>query len=139
MPTGDETEKTTLERQVFPSAGSRWEVPEIEAIEIWGSALISQTVTKTYLTLNRAGQFIRSSYSFGGTGPGAAVTVNFATAPKDTKGTYEVLPAGTIQLTFEDGHVEVGSTFFWDAEKGRDPNKAGLHVIEDTFFGPPDD
>ena len=62
------------ERQVFPSAGSRWEVPEIEAIEIWGSALISQTVTKTYLTLNRAGQFIRSSYSFGGTGPGAAVT-----------------------------------------------------------------
>ena len=30
------TEKTTLERQVFPSAGSRWEVPEIEAIEIGG-------------------------------------------------------------------------------------------------------
>ena len=111
-------------------------MPEIEAIAIWGSALISQTVTKTYLTLNRAGQFIRSSYSFGGTGPGAAVTVNFATAPKDTKGTYEVLPAGTIKLTFEDGHIEVGSTFFWDAEKGRDPNKAGLHVIEDTFFGP---
>ena len=67
------------------------------------------------------------------------MTVNFATAPKDTKGTYEVLPAGTIKLTFEDGHTEVGSTFFWDAEKGRDPNKAGLHVIDDTFFGPPDD
>ena len=43
-PTGDETEPTTLERQVFPSAGSRWDVPEIEAIAIWGSALISQTV-----------------------------------------------------------------------------------------------
>ena len=98
-PEGDEKEPTKLERQVFPSAGSRWDVPEIEAIEIWGSALISQTVTKTYLTLTRAGQFIRSSYSFGGTGPGAAVTVNFATAPKDTKGTYEVLPAGTIKLT----------------------------------------
>jgi hypothetical protein len=139
QPTGDETEKTTLERQVFPSAGSRWEVPEIEAIEVWGSALISQTITKTYLTLNRDGQFIRSSYSFGGTGPVAPVTVNFATAPKDTKGTYEVLPAGTIKLTFEDGHTEVGSTFFWDAEKGRDPNNAGLHVIDDTFFGPPDD
>ena len=72
-PSGDDKRAdVTLERQVFPSAGSRWDVPEIEAIAIWGSALISQTVTKTYLTLNRAGQFIRSSYSFGGTGPGVA-------------------------------------------------------------------
>ena len=63
---------TPSERQVFPSAGSRWDVPEIEAIAIWGSALISQTVTKTYLTLARAGQFVRSSYSFGGTGAAAA-------------------------------------------------------------------
>ena len=46
-----------------------------------------------------------------------------------------MLPAGTIKArAFEDGHIEVGSTFFWDAEKGRDPNKAGLHVIEDTYL-----
>jgi hypothetical protein len=31
-----------------------------------------------------------------------------------------------------------GADVFAGSEKGRDPNKAGLHVIDDTFFGPPD-
>ena len=139
-PTGDEDEPTTLERQVFPRAGARWDVPVIEAIYVSGSPFVgTQIITQTYLTLTRDGRFVKSSVFFGSSAPGVDPSLTVAGAPPDTKGTYEVLPAGTMRLTYDDGKVELGSAFYWDAAKGRDPNKAGLHVGDDTFFGPPDD
>lgn len=139
-PEGTEKEPTKLERQVFPAAGSRWDVPKIEAIWVSGSPFVgTQIITKTYLTLTREGQFVKSSFSFGSSAPGVDPSLTFTSAPPDSRGTYEVLPAGTIRLAYQDGKVEVGSTFFWDATKGRNPNQAGLHAIDDTFFGPPDD
>ena len=129
----------TLERQVFPSAGARWDVPKIEAIWVSGSPFVgTQIITKTYLTLTREGQFVKSTFSFGSSAPGVDPSIAFTSAPPDSRGTYEILPAGTIRLAYQDGKVEVGSTFFWDASKGRNPNQAGLHAIDDTFFGPPD-
>lgn len=139
-PEGDEKKGVKLPLQVFPKAGARWEVPAIEAIEVNGNPFVgAQFITKSLLMLNRSGQFVRTSVSFGSTAPGAPVSVNFASAPKDSRGTYEVLPAGTIRLAFEDGRVEVGPAFFWDSTKGRDPNRAGLHLVDRTFFGPPED
>lgn len=137
---GDEDEPTTLARQVFPAAGARWNVPVIEAIAVNGSPFIgTQIITKTYLTLTRDGRFAKSSLFFGSSAPGVDPGITVSGTPPDQRGTYEVLPAGTIRLTYADGKTELGSAFFWDAAKGRDPNRAGLHVRDDTFFGPPDD
>ena len=137
-PDGGGTERTTLERQVFPAAGARWDVPRIEAIAVDGSPLIgTQVITRTYLTLTRDGRFAKSSVFFGSSAPGSDPGLIVSGAPPDSRGTYAVLPAGTIRLSYADGRLEVGSTFFWDPAKGRDPNRAGLHVGEDTFFGPP--
>jgi hypothetical protein len=107
------------------------------AIRSGGRVLEREIITKTYLTLTREGQFVKSSLSFGTSAPGVDPSLTFSAAPPGTRGTYEILPAGTIRLTYEDGKVEVGSAFFWDASKGRNPNQAGLHAIDDTFFGPP--
>ena len=139
-PEGDEKEATVLERQVFPKAGSRWDVPEIEAIYISGSPFVgTQIVTRTYLTLTKDGRFVKSSEFFGSSAPGTNPGLIVAGSRPDTRGTYAIAPGGFIRLTYDDGKVESGTTFFWDAAKGRDPNLAGLHVIDDTFFGPPGD
>jgi len=139
-PEAGSKDPTVLERQIFPVAGARWNVPVIEAIAVNGSPLVgAQIITRTYLTLSRDGQFSKASVFFGTTAPGSAPTTTIAGAPPDRRGRYEVLPAGTIRLTYADGRVELGSAFYWDAAKGRDPNRAGLHVGDDTFFGPPDD
>ena len=83
QPTGDEKEKTTLERQVFPSVGSRWDVPKIEAIWVSGSPFVgTQIITKTYLTLTREGQFVKSSFSFGSSAPGVDPSIAFTSAPR---------------------------------------------------------
>lgn len=86
----------------FPKKGKRFGTDLIN--QDWrGNCLLTCTAITTNLTLDKAGRFVRGSWSVG-SWPGLGSS--WATIPPDRRGTYRVIGKGRLELRFADGKRE---------------------------------
>lgn len=119
---------------IIPKPGTRWQ-GELRGISIWGF-WPNQTVNQRWLTTNMNGEFALTKSTMGQMG-----TTNFAVAPPDSRGVYEVLPNGLLRMTYADGKIENWTmTILRDAKTGdENPATAGFLLDDTQYFLDTDD